>query len=175
MDEQKIIEQGLKQNTKQDIICYVGIGLLFIMIFVPPLLRLFIPKPDESANKEEIVYLNLVCTKVVIRNNVRIEMLVNNTYRNSIIQNSVMEFNYLQEEDIPEVNEFLAIESEDIVKEKLESGGYRFTFDYTNPNIMSLEVLANYKMPAPAQRNYYENTLYYGCDQTSRIEEVEKE
>ena len=39
MEEQKIIEEGLKKNTKQDIICYVGMALLFIMIFIPPIFR----------------------------------------------------------------------------------------------------------------------------------------
>ncbi len=175
MEEQNIIEKELKHNTKSDIICYIGMGFIFIMIFIPPIFRLLIPKEDDNQNEIEIVYLNLVCTRVVVRDNQRIEMLVNNTYKNSIIQNSVMEFRYEQEQEIPEVNEFLAIESEDIKKEQLETGGYRFTFDFTNPNVMNIEELANYKLPAPAQRNYFENNLYYGCDQTSSIENEEKE
>lgn len=172
MEEQKIIEEGLKKNTKQDIICYIGMAVIFIMIFIPPVFRFVFYDSEVENDKVEIVYLNLVCQKAMYREGKKISITINNMYKDSIIQTSVAEYNYEQEEEIAEVNEFLSIESEDIKKEKLETG-YRFTFDYTNPRVLELEELANYKSPAPAQMNYYKNKGY-ACETTSEVKTEER-
>lgn len=172
MEEQKIIEEGLKTNTKQDIICYIGMAVIFIMIFIPPIFRVVFYDSEAKNNDVEIVYLNMVCQKAMYRDGKKILITVNNIYKDSIIQSSVAEYNYEQEEPIAEVNEFLFIESDDIGKEELETG-YRFTFDYTNPRVFELEELTNYRSPAPAQMNYYKNKGY-ACETTSEVKKEER-
>lgn len=175
MEEQKIIEEGLKKNTKKDIICYVGIALLFIMIFIPPVFRVVFY--DSSVNREtvEVVYLDLVCTKSIFREGKKVTTKINNNYRDSIILKSVVEFLYegVEDEiDMPEVNEFLSINAEGIKKEKTTSG-YIFTFDYVNYPLKDLPELEEYKRPAPAQINYYKNKNF-SCENTSKVVEEER-
>lgn len=81
MEEQKIIEEGLKKNTKQDIICYVGMALLFIMIFIPPIFRVVFYDKEVEKNEIDVVYLELSCRKAVYRDGKKVSMIINNSYR----------------------------------------------------------------------------------------------
>ena len=175
MEEQKIIEEGLKKNTKQDIICYVGMALLFIMIFIPPIFRVVFYDKEVEKNEIDVVYLELSCRKAVYRDGKKVSMIINNSYRDSILQKSVAEYTYESDngENIAEVNQFLAIESDRITSEEI-SDGYKFTFDYTNDSdLFGLSELADYYKPAPPQMNYYKSNGYT-CERTSTVEKEER-
>lgn len=77
------------------------------------------------------MYLELSCRKAVYRDGKKVSMIINNSYRDSILQKSVAEYTYESDngENIAEVNQFLAIESDRITSEEI-SDGYKFTFDY---------------------------------------------
>ena len=40
MSEDEIIQRGLKSKAKSDTYCYIGIGILFILIIIPPIFKL---------------------------------------------------------------------------------------------------------------------------------------
>ena len=63
MEEEKIIRDSLNTHTKQDIFCYVGMGLLFIMIFIPPIFRIVFYDAEANKPKPDIILLNLMCRK----------------------------------------------------------------------------------------------------------------
>ena len=175
MEEQKIIEEGLKKNTKQDILCYIGMAIFFIMIFIPPIFRIAFADSKKETSKVEVVYLNLSCQKAVYRGGKKIATTINNSYKDSILQTSVMTYEYERDDDgeISEVNEFLALEYPEIKSEKLDNG-YRFTFDYTNGNLLNKEELSEYNSPAPAQMNYYTTQQGYNCETQSEIKLEER-
>ena len=175
MEEQKIIEEGLKKNTKLDIVCYIGMAILFIMIFIPPIFRVVFYDEESNKNGIEVDYLELSCRKAVYRDGKKVSMIINNSYKDSILQKSVAEYTYESSdgEGIAEVNQFLAIDSDRILSEKI-SDGYKFTFDYTNnSDLFDLVELSDYYKPAPAQMNYYKSNGYT-CESTSTVKKEER-
>lgn len=51
MEEEQIIKEELKKNTKQDILCYIGMVVIFIMIFIPPIFRIVFYDPTSKKRK----------------------------------------------------------------------------------------------------------------------------
>lgn len=170
MEEEQIIKEELKKNTKQDILCYIGMVVIFIMIFIPPIFRIVFY--DSASNKplKEVVYVNLKCYRSFYRDGKTIDIKVENNYKDGTVLNSTMDFSYTEpEEEISEVTYLNTIEQPAIKKIK-KADGYSYQIDYeNNPVLYNVNELNEYKLTAPAQRNYYEKQNFT-CEYLPRIE-----
>ena len=174
MEEDKIIKEGLKTHTKSDIICYIGMALLFIMIFIPPVFRVVFYDAEANAPKPKVVLLNLKCRRAMYRESFRLVSNVDANYVDSVPQTVVIDFTYEKEggiTDISEVNELLGVNSEGVKVEQIKDG-YRFTLDYANYPLNQIEELKKYGYLAPPQMQMYDSMNYY-CESTT--ETIEKD
>lgn len=169
MEEEKIIKESLNTHTKQDIICYVGMGLLFIMIFIPPLFRIVFYDAEANMPKPDVVLLNLKCRKAMYRESYKLTSNINADYVSAVPQTVVIDFSYEKEgaiEDIPEVNSLLSVrDKEGVTVEKIENG-YKFILDYANYDLKKYEELEKYGYLAGPQMQKYEDMNYY-CESTT--------
>ena len=92
-EEDEIIQQGLKSHTKTDTMCYVGIGLLAIMILIPPVFRIIFKDLRPKVTIEKIVYLDITCRKSYMDNtNNEVTQQITGHYRDNNIHTYKVEF-----------------------------------------------------------------------------------
>ena len=91
--EDEIIKSGIKHNVKQDIICYVIMGLIVVLILIPPLMRKFHPKPITEVDKD-IVYLTLKCAYPQTIEGYILYSNVKNDYRDGVLMNVNLQYTY---------------------------------------------------------------------------------
>lgn len=174
MEEEQIINEELKKNTKQDILCYIGMVVIFIMIFIPPIFRIVFYDPTSEKKEVDVVYANLKCYRSFYRDGKTIDIRIENNYRDLIVLNSKMTFSYTNpEEEISEVTYLNAIEQPGVKKEKL-TDGYSYQIDYeNNPALYDLNELSEYNLTEPAQRNYFK-TQNFTCERDVKTVKEEK-
>lgn len=173
--EDDIIKSGIRQNTKKDIICYGIMTFIFVMIFVPPLLRILIPKPITEVERE-VVYIDLTCYRTVARDGYELSGTLNSKYRDGAVEKVVLEYAYKKiNEDakndysFAEINEFMEVDNsvKGLKKEKLEDK-YVFTMDFENYNeeLEANDLLSNYSYIYGVEINYL-NTQGFYCSTKS--------
>lgn len=93
--EEEIISSGIKKNTSSDKRNYLLMTIVFILMFLPPLLRLFFPKPILFVEKD-VVYTTLNC---FISNNRheqtwRFDSNYKLNFRDGIVEEVLIEYSY---------------------------------------------------------------------------------
>lgn len=162
MTEDQIISEGLKHNTKKDIMCYVGMVILFFMIFVPPIFRVAFYDPSQEVREVTVVYITMECRKSFIRDGTTIINTIKNEYKDSVLQTSVMSYelkNNKEGEVIAEINELDAIDSP-LIKKEVSGNTYTYTLDYTKPDLRNVEYLKGHGEVVVAQLQKYRADRY---------------
>lgn len=178
--EDDIIQSGIRDNVKSDIICYCLMGLIVVFILIPPALRLFIPKPITEEERE-IVYTELTCYRTIARDGYELNSMVKGNYRDGQINTMEIEHAYKRVlEDAPEeysfaeINEFLAV-GDNVKGYKIKKSNNKYNFvvnfhDY--PNLKNDELLSNYSPIYGVEINYLSGQGYYCSTKTEVVEEL---
>lgn len=175
MEEEKIIKETLRKNTKRDIIDYCLIGFVFIMIFVPALFKVIFYDSSIKVTTKQVVYLTFTCRKTVIAGDNQISTIIENKYKDSVIQKSVLDIRYSggTEDDVPEIKEILSLNLGSKIGKEQKENGYVFTFDFVkNKELLEIEALNQYSMPASNAIPSYPAAGFY-CERSSEIVEEE--
>lgn len=69
----------VRKNKMKHNLCYVGLVVLIILLFIPPMFRLFIKDKDSGKEKKDPVYIALNCNKS--------DESINATFEDGIPQN----------------------------------------------------------------------------------------
>ena len=136
------------------ILCYLGILFLFVLAFLPPALRVFLPDKGENKKQEEIIErLVLACSSDTF--------ITNTSYENNKIQMIlVKKINQVDEsgntEDISELGlSFADLKKQgDIVYTETDDGEViQIDFSVSTHDKLNLE---NFTRGIDEQKNYYE-------------------
>ncbi len=176
MEEEKIIEEGLKTHTKSDKIYFAGMIIMFIFIFIPPIFRIVFFDPDKKPDTIEVSYLELTCSKAIYRDNYRFNTKIVNNYKEGAILDSFVEYTYENAPEdvvIPEINELLEVKEDGFEAKKL-SNGYSFTMDFTKPALKELPIFKDATYISALQKNTYEKDGMV-CEAITTIKEEKRE
>lgn len=178
MTEDQIIKKGLKTNTKKDILCYVGMFVLFILIFIPPIFRVVFYDPNEEIHEYTVVYINLRCRKAYFRGGLRVDNNIESNYKDSALTDLKIEYvlsDELGDNNIEEINQLEELSRNNPNIQKQVSGNtYTYFFDYSKyPDFRTEEFLKNYSRPLGHQLKIYREEQKYTCESQSR-EEIER-
>lgn len=173
LTEDQIIKEELKKTPKQDIMCYIGMGICLLMIFMPAIFKKIFYDPSMDLLEVEVVYTDLYCKGNIGRGDYQFYTEVTSKYEDSVINNTVITYTYklganVDEKTlvVPEINQLLEIDVSGLKKEK-KANGYQFTIDFEeNRELMSHEVLKEFAYAPPTQMNKFRE-LKVSCQNTS--------
>lgn len=163
---------------KQDILCYLGAFVCFLLALLPFLLRTFDPLYDREAffddgedDEEEVVsYKKLHCSKRISQTGYFYLISTEGVYGNNILEKLTITYGVTIEDttitfdqiDIPEYTEFSSIES-DAITENVEEPNYKVVIDMKNESITKFKTQAPLNAHVailPSQRESYTNEGY---------------
>lgn len=177
--EDDIINSGLRYNVKSDKICYFLMALVVVLMLLPPMLRIFVPKPITKELRN-VVYGNIDCYKTISRDGYEITTTVNGNYRDGSAVDFTVGYSYTKKRDdapddyiFSEMNEFNTIESEGLIKEK-EDNKYIYKLDFKKHfnELTAYETIKNFSYVYSAEASYLSNNGYYCSNKTETVEEL---
>ena len=159
---------------KQDIICYVGAAVFFILALVPHLLRIFDPNyPDRPVNQNKVeekqVKKILVCTKTIPQAGFTYTVDISSNYTNGNIQTSNFKYTInldetggliLEDVVIDEYESIAAIQSNAI---KLDESNNIYTIDVdykSDTGLRNNDILKNHSQNINQQPTKYQESGY---------------
>lgn len=169
--DDEIIKSGLKKNVKFDKICYGIMALIFIMIFVPPALRTFIPKPI-TMEERDVAYVDMECRRTLQRDGYILSVLVKSNYREETVLNTNITYTSKKlDETAPddyvfaEINEMNGLDFKGVTK-KVEDNVYKFDIVYGDEYqaMYQNEVLQGFMYVSAAEMKFLTDKGYY-CTQ----------
>lgn len=178
--EDDIINSGIRYNVKSDKICYLLMVLVFLLMLVPPFLRIVNPKPITKEERN-IVYGNIDCYKTVARDGYEITTTLIGNYRDGKALDFTLEYSYRKvKEDAPddyiisEINELNTIDIKGLTKNKVDDNKYVYKMDFKNhyDELITNETIKNYSYVYSAQASYLSNSGYYCSNKTENKEEL---
>lgn len=145
---------------------YLYIALLIILILIPPLLRVIIPKDENSIDSNKLnskvkKEVNLYCEITKAYNNDVMSINVNTNYIDSKIDNIV--FNYVNfnesnfsyfKEYYNELNNLKSINGVEMY------GNLTLFFNFNKNNLSNQKSLEKYTNKVDSQKKYYESKGY---------------
>lgn len=181
-EEEEIIQAGLKSHTKMDTFCYIGIGLLAILIIIPPVFRQVFKDLRPKDTMETIVYMEIKCRHTYRdnKNNIVTEQFTGN-YRDAKPQTITIEFTTQGEQNNltdPKITPFIDLKDATGNKITMKEEGkvITFTMDFkANKDLFEMEAFAPYAKQAPSQLTEYRNMGYICVTESEeKIEDVSK-
>ena len=179
-EEEEIIKSGLKSHSKQDTMCYLGMLLIGVLIFIPPLFRIIFADSIPKSTIEEITYMTVSCrTGFFDEDGLSVIEVITSKYRQSEILDMKIEFIYDNEN--PKFNEAQVLSFMEISKKykqfKMKKEAKKVTFDIdflANPSLKHTEEFQNHTKLAPSQMNYYRQyeNLSCGHESETKIEDT---
>lgn len=170
----KVKKDGIKENKDGkgtdaiDILCYVAIAILILIIVIPPVLRVIMPKEEVPVEPDKIV--NLVCEKRVEEDGYALQQSITNTYTNDKITSSVFVYevngNGVEEStNVPSIEE-VSEEFKSLIKiagDNVQRNGNTATIriNYEDFENSKAAVLSNHQKPLNDQMNYYGENGFY--------------
>ena len=179
MEEDKIIKDTLRKNSKRDIINYCLIGFVFLMIFVPAIFKVVFYDSSIKITTKDVVYLTLTCRKSSIVGGSNISTLIVNKYKDSLVQSSTVTYGYSKDniENVPDVEMILSLNLGNKIEQKENDNGYTFTFDFVkNKDLLRIDDLKKFSMSAPSATKEYAEQGYF-CERYSEVitEEIDED
>ncbi len=176
--EDDIIQSGIRYNTKSDIICYCLMALVVVMMFVPPALRITIPKPITEELRE-ITYTELTCYRTVARDGYELSSEVHGSYRQGEVTKVEVKHSYKKiRDDAPEeysfaeINEFLGVEEIKGFKASRNQNTYNFEINYkSNSALSDHDILKDYAYMQPQELSFLSGQNYYCGSEVETVEE----
>lgn len=173
--------QQKKTMDRTTLLSYIGIGVLSILIIIPPMFRIVFAKPVEIEKKKEMVRITLSCHKNELGSDYLFTRTINNIYEDNVIKDSTFIFEVSQrpgsqkiptinEIDAPDLKEFENINNENVIKTSTEAKK-SFQFDYRKNSFNEINILTEHKKVIQAQISLY-RTEEYSCDTNSEIIEI---
>ena len=160
---------------KQDVFCYLGAFVCFLLALLPFLLRTFDPMYDRESffnigkekEKEKVAIKKLHCSKTTIQTGYSYIISTEGTYTNNAIDKLEITYRLAIEDpnltydaiEIPEFVEFSAVDS-DAVTENVEQPNYKVIIDFKNENINKVKTqppIKDHALILPSQRERYSN------------------
>ncbi len=179
-EEEEIIKSGLKSHSKQDTMCYLGMALIGILIFIPPLFRIIFADSIPKSTIEEITYMTVSCrTGFFDEEGLSVIEVITSNYRQSEILDMKVEFIYDNEN--PKFNESQVLSFMEMSKKykqfkmKKEAKKVTFEIDFlANPSLKHTEEFQNHTKLAPSQMNYYRQyeNLSCGHESETKVEDT---
>ncbi len=189
--EDEIIRSGIKYNVKKDYICYGIMFIIFVLMIIPPVLRILIPKPITEIEKD-IVYLTLSCSYPTTIEDYNLYTELKSNYRDGSITSSEIKYSYQKVGEVLKTDETEETPTEDVKEEeptfyaidrmkeinakgftsKKVEKGYIFNVNYEeNPELRNLEQLKNYSYEAGSQTKYLTSIGYYCSTKSETVKE----
>lgn len=163
---------------KQDVLCYLGAFLCFLLALLPFLIRRFDPMYDrelffadgDDEEEEVINYKKLHCSKKNNQTGYSYIVATEGVYGNNILEKLTITYSVTIEDsnitfdqiDIPEFAEFSAIDS-DAITENVQEPNYKVVIDMKNESINKYKTqppLSSHVAILPSQRENYTNEGY---------------
>lgn len=163
---------------KQDVLCYLGAFLCFLLGLLPFLLRTFDPMYDrdlffdkgDDEEKEVLNYKKLHCSKKNNQTGYSYIIATEGVYGNNILEKLTITYSVTIEDtnitfdqiDIPEYTEFSAIDS-DAITENVQEPDYKVVIDMKKESINKYKTqppLNAHVAILPSQRENYTNAGY---------------
>jgi len=169
-EEDEIIKEGLKSHSKQDTLCYVGIGVLAILIFIPPIFRVIFADSIPKSTIEEVTYLAVSCKTAYFDEDGKIvSEIIESNYRQGEILD--MKVQFLYDNTSPRFNDTQLEEFESLSKKhkefsmKKDKQKITFSIDFLkNMDLKKHDDFIKYTKLAPAQMRYYADNGGLSCD-----------
>lgn len=174
---------------KQDVFCYLGAFLCFLLAILPFLLRTFDPLYDKESffdkgkekEPEKIIVKKLHCSKTSIQTGYSYIIATIGTYANNAIEKLEITYTLTIEDpsltfdaiEIPEFIEFSAVDS-DAVTENVEKPNYKVLIDFKNASINKVKTelpIKDHALILPSQREKYSNEGYSCIVESMNTEE----
>jgi hypothetical protein len=177
-EEEEIIKQGLKSHTKTDTFCYIGIGLLAIMIIIPPVFRQVFKDLRPKDTIETIIYMEIKCRHTYRdnKNNIVTEEFIGN-YRDAKVQKIRIEFRSQGEENNltdPRITPLIDLKdatgNKIVMKEEKTTLAFEMDFK-ANKDMFQMEAFAPYTKQAPSQLTEYRIMGYLCLTESEEKEE----
>lgn len=175
LTEDQIIKKGLKTKNPKDKMCYLGIVICFIFIFIPPIFDKVFDYTRPEDTHVEVVYSRLSCRKVLGGSN-RLILNVYNEYKDSIVTKSTLVYTYDEsadgQSDLNELENWYVYENEKGFKfekgKENDKNIVTITIDYKNhEELRSKEDLTNYSMNFMPQFNHFGSQGFF-CTKDSK-------
>lgn len=175
LTDEQIIEIGLKTHTKTDKMCFLLIGVMALMIFIPPIFRKVFYDPDLAISERETVYMNLRCIKRRSKITYSLKETIDFNYRDGEILNANIVFKYeniktsKKIEPPQEVTKYIDMNISKIEKKEAEDNlGYSFFIDFEkNSELLNEKELNELAFAAPTQITNM-GSLAYSCTPTTK-------
>ncbi len=173
--DDEIIKSGLLKQTTADYICYAIMAAILVLAFLPPFLRLTMPRPITEEERD-IHYVTLSCYKSVIAHGYELSSTISANYREDLPQDMNIVFYVIPKENaepnytFQEVEIFSQKTVDGFSKEKVDNK-YTFNLDFENKadSINQDEMLKEYGYVFGAESQYLGNAGYY-CSTTQKVE-----
>ncbi|MDD6879483.1 MAG: hypothetical protein PUD59_04580 [bacterium] len=138
---------------------YLFIVFLIIMIFVPPLFRIIIPKEENNSSKNVYTFKIMDCNTVKSNNNNMLNILYQTIYRNDAIYSLKITYQNVNDSSLNDFNsEMLEFQQlKDIPIAQYNSSENSIFFNVASLDDSSKEVLSNYINDIDTQKNLYES------------------
>jgi hypothetical protein len=164
-EEEEIIKNGLKSHSKQDTLCYIGIGVLAILIFIPPIFRVIFASSIPKSTIEEVTYMSVSCKTAFFDDDGKIvSEIIESNYRQGEILD--MKVQFLYDNPSPKFAEIQLKDFEELSKKhkefsmKKEKQKVTFSIDFLEHlDLKKNADFKDYTKLAPAQMNYYEREV----------------
>ena len=148
----------MKKSTKNIIyiLCYIGIFILVLFIFLPPLLKYLLPEGDGYTNVVKVELLK--CQKVEEETGTK--KVINTHYKDNKVELVEIAYTNVTEESIIDEKDFYKIEG---VESLDDEGSASITINIT-PNNYNRNRLSQFFKSINTQKSIYEDGDYnYSC------------
>ena len=178
LTEDQIIEKGLKTSNPKDKMCYLGIAICFIFIFIPPIFDKVFDYTRPADTHVEVAYARFNCRRVYSGDN-SLVVNIKNEYRESVVQSSLIEYSYKEvegETSISEIENWTAFENIKGIKitkgKNNDVNSVTVAIDFkNNESLRSDPELDDYTMNFMPQFNYFGGQGFYCTKESKSVTE----
>ena len=145
---------------------YFFIIFLALMLFVPPILRLTMPKDNKEISGTEskaniVKEQQLICEITKLTRDKAITITTYTNYKNTKLQNITFNFEGLDEKSKVDFGQYYDMKNILVnVKGAEQTSDSSVIFDFTNNKTYNEEYLNNYSKSINEQQKYYEDNGY---------------
>ncbi len=180
-EEEEIIKNGLKSHSKVDTLCYAGMVLLAVLIFLPPICRALFMDGRPKSTIEDVVYSTLTCRYgYADENKTSVTKSIIGYYRNGEPRKAEVSFYYyadsVNEKDAEQAKYIALSDTVPEFKSSVNPNEIIYSIDFIgHKELLSKEELKEFTMPMAGAMTYYNNLEYIcGVESETKQEDVAK-
>ena len=176
LTEDQIIQKGLKTHNPKDVMCYIGIVVCFIFIFIPPIFNKVFDYTRPADTHVDVTYAKISCHKSASSDGA--ETYIKSEYKDSVVQTMNIEFIYDETETgaTSDVTSWFAFEKTKGFKINKQKNNGKNTvsvdIDFkNNEELRENEELSEYTMNFVPQLQHFSSKSFFCSKETVTVNE----